>query len=219
MGDIKRLILVSSIGAVATDGDESIRSAYGQSKKAAEDAVKGELQSTSTDWCILRPTLVYGPGNPGNMDRLFRLIETGLPLPFGSIRNRRNFLYVGNLVSAIGKCLFEPAARHKTFSLSDGDPVSTPELVRSIADCKSRKIRLVPVPVPLLEAFALLGDVAGAVFRRSIGWDSYSVQRLCGSLTVESLEIQEVLGWNPPFSFKQGLKLTLTPCPLVPHEL
>jgi nucleoside-diphosphate-sugar epimerase len=217
-GDVKRLIFMSSIAAASVTNDEAT-SNYAQSKKAAEDAVKKELKDSLTDWCILRPTLVYGPGNPGNMERLFRLIDTGLPLPFGSIRNKRSFLYVGNLVSAIEQCLIEPLASHRTLCVSDGDSVSTPELIRSIADCRGRTVRLVRVPVLVLKALARVGDIAGTLSKRSIGWDSYSVQRLCASLTVDSAEMKNVLGWHPPFSFKEGLMLTLSAYRLTPDEL
>jgi nucleoside-diphosphate-sugar epimerase len=206
-GFIRRLVFISSFAAIGSGKTSKIpESAYGWSKRNAETELQEELRDCLTDWCVLRPPMVYGTGNPGNMARLIRLIDTGIPLPFGAIRNERNFLYVGNLVSAIECCLMHPEASRRAFSLSDGQPVSTPELVRELALCKGFPARLIPVPVSLMRSMGKLGDIVKSITGRSLGWDTYSVERLCGSCSVDTAEILERLNWVPPFSMRDGLR-------------
>lgn len=208
---VERLVFVSSIKALPKNGcpSEEPDSIYGCSKKAAEEALKKELIGASNDWCILRPCLVYGPGNLGNMARLLRLVKSGLPLPFASIRNRRSFIFVGNLVSAIVLCLKHPKASRKTFTVSDGEPVSTPELLQELSRSVGRRLRLFPLPMPMLKGVAHCGDAIKNVTGLSIGWDSYSVERLCGSLVASCSDIHERTGWTPPYSKAQGLHITV----------
>jgi nucleoside-diphosphate-sugar epimerase len=132
-----------------------------------------------------------------NFRRLLDTVARGWPLPLGAIENRRSLLYLGNFVDAIRVCLEHPAAAGQTFLLDDGEPVSTPELVRAIARAMGRPVRLLPVPVGVL-AFggALLG-------RRA------AVARLTGSLHVDSSAIRARLGWAPPYSMEAGLAATV----------
>ena len=209
---VKRLVFVSSIGALPEAGFPSKEpdSIYGRSKKLAEDALEKELSTASTDWCVLRPCLVYGPGNPGNMARLLRLINTGLPLPFASIRNLRSFIFVGNLVSAISICLKHPGACRRAFSVSDGEPVSTPALLEELSKAACRRLWLFPLPMPVLRGVARCGDAIEHLTGVSVGWDSYSVERLCGSLVANCSDIHDRTGWIPPYSTSRGLQITIS---------
>jgi len=128
---------------------------------------------TGLELVILRPTLVYGPGNPGNLDRLMRLIRTGLPLPLAAVRNRRSFLNVGHLAEIIGRAAQLPEAAGKTVLLADGNDLSTPDLIRALAEGMGARARLFSVPPSLL----LLGG-------RMLG-RSRDVERLLGSLQVD----------------------------------
>jgi len=126
---VRRLVFVSTVAAVCSESEVPVTEEmecsptddYGKSKLEAERAISAELQSSATDWCILRPTLVYGPGNPGNMGRLLRLLRTRLPLPLASLRNRRNFLFLGNLLDVIGICLTLEQASREVFLVSDDE--------------------------------------------------------------------------------------------------
>ena len=138
---VKHFIFVSSIGAMAESSENILTvetpcapsTPYGKSKLKAELALKQIAVAGGMAWSIIRPPLVYGSGNPGNMERLLKLVKTGLPLPLASVRNRRSFIYVENLVDLIGTCLANPKAFGKTFLPSDAEDVSTPELIRAIA--------------------------------------------------------------------------------------
>jgi len=179
---------------------------YGRSKLAAEQALIDLAKDSGMTYTILRPTLVYGPGNPGNMERLLKLIQTGLPLPFGAIQNRRSFLYVGNLVDIILTTLTHPNARNQTFICSDGQDLSTPELIRLIAHCAQQPCRLVPVPLPLLRLSGKLGDSMQQITHRTLPLNTDTLDRLTGSLSVDISHLQTQLHWRPPFTVEQGLK-------------
>ncbi len=169
---------------------------YGASKLAAERML-GDLAGGGMETVILRPPLVYGPGVRANFLRLLRLVDRGIPLPLGSVRNLRSLVYLGNLVSAIEACLVSPAAAGQTFFVSDGEDVSTPDLVRRIASAMGRPARLFPFPVRLLRIGARLAGRAA------------EFGRLADSLAVDATKIRAVLGWEPPFTLDQGLNDTV----------
>jgi len=173
----RRFIYLSSIKA-AHPVD-----AYGRAKSIAEQAL---LRLEGLEPVILRPPLVYGPRVKANFLALMRAIARGWPLPLARIENRRSLIYIGNLVDAILRCLEGPAG---IFELSDGAPVSTPELCRAIGRALDRPARLYPFPV------ALLRLLPGA-------------SRLVESQVTDDSTIQAALGWRPPFTFEQGLKDT-----------
>ena len=216
---VKRMVFVSSIGAVCTLSAEMIteetacqpESDYGRSKRNAEVKVRETLCETEADWCILRPTLVYGPENPGNMLRLLHLIRTGLPLPLGSVQNRRNFVFVGNLVDALERCLTHPGASRRIFHVSDNEVFSTPELLRLLGQEANRSLRLVPFPLIGIRALGKAGDLVRKISGRSVGIDTYSVERLVGSLVVDNSLLKKEVGWSPPYTAETGFRLTLNP--------
>lgn len=171
--------------------------AYAISKWEAEQGLQRIAQETGLEVTILRPPLVYGPGVKANFRRLLRTIARGWPLPLGAIRNRRSLLYLGNFVDAIRVCVEHPAAAGQTFLIDDGQPVSTPELIRAVAHAMGHPAHLLAVPVSVLEfAGVLLGKRA-------------TVARLTGSLYVDSSAIRSLLGWTPPYSMEAGLEATV----------
>ena len=166
MPTVRRFFFMSSIGAVASLSDEVVNertpchpdTAYGRSKLSAEKAIQEIFSESQVDWCIFRPPLLYGPGNPGNMERLLKLLHLPLPLPLGSIRNRRTFLYVGNLVDAICVALEHPAAARQVFCVSDGEELSTTGLLRGLGRASSRSVRIFPFPMSGLRVLGAFGE-------------------------------------------------------------
>jgi nucleoside-diphosphate-sugar epimerase len=211
---VRRFVFASSIAAVCTGSDAPVddrtpctpTDAYGSSKLEAERALVTELQDSATDWCILRPPLVYGPGNPGNMRRLMRLMSTGVPLPFASIRNRRSFMFVDNLVDAMLCVLRHEGTVRSTYALSDGSDFSTPALVRALAAVTGRRVRLLAIPVSALTILGRTGDAVHAVFGRSFGIDSTAIDRLVGSLLVDGSRFRRCFGWHPPVSIDEAFR-------------
>jgi nucleoside-diphosphate-sugar epimerase len=216
---VKHFIFISSIGAMTTQSDRILTenspchpdSPYGRSKLQAEQALINLAKDSNMTWTIIRPTLVYGPGNPGNMDRLMKLIKRGLPLPFGAIKNRRSFVFVGNLVAAIITCLDHPNAANQIFLISDNQAVSTPQLIRLIAQQIQQPCQLLPVPTTLLRFLGYLGDTIESITGKNLPFNTYSIDRLLGSLAVDSSYIQKTLDWQPPFTLEQGLAQTIQP--------
>ena len=170
--------------------------------------MREETLPDEPDWCILRSSLVYGPGNPGNMARLLKLLKTGLPLPLGSVRNQRSFIFVGNLVDAIETVLAHPSASRKIFLMSDGEHLSTPQLIYRLADKARCSARLFPVPVGILKLLGKAGDNIERLLKISIGVDTYSIGRLVGSLSVDSSLIAREAEWFPPYRMEHGLEMT-----------
>ncbi len=201
---VKRFIFVSTAKVLGEGKSEPYRDAdlavpadaYAISKWEAEQALWQIAAETGMEVVILRPPLVYGPGVRGNFLRLMQAIDKRRLLPLGAIQNQRSLIYLGNLVDAIRLCLTHPKAAGKTVLVSDGDDVSTPELVRRIAAALRRRPFLLPVPVSWMRwAGRVLGKQA-------------AVDRLLGSLCVDISPLREGLGWTPPYTMQAGLEVT-----------
>lgn len=170
--------------------------AYGISKWEVEQELLRISRATGLEVVVLRAPLVYGPGVKGNFLRLMNLVSRGVPLPLASVRNRRSFVYLGNLVDAIVKAIEAPQATGKTYLVSDGEDVSTPDLIRAVARALGVPPRLFPFPPALLELGA-----------RVLGRGEEAA-RLLGSLQVDSARIRRELSWSPHYTLAQGLAET-----------
>lgn len=169
---------------------------YGVSKWEAEQALHEISRETGMELVIVRPPLVYGPGVKANFYKLLQLVDKALPLPLGSIENRRSMVYVRNLVDALILCATHPKAAGQTYLVSDGHGVSTPQLINNIALTMQRPCRVFSFPLSLIRLGAkLLGRSA-------------AVDRLTQSLEIDSSKIRNELGWRPPYTMEQGLQAT-----------
>jgi nucleoside-diphosphate-sugar epimerase len=145
---------------------------------------------------IIRPVLVYGPGVKGNFLSMMRWLLKGVPLPLGAIHNARSLVALENLVDLIVTCIDHPAAANQTFLVSDGEDLSTPELLKRTAAAMGIRPRLIPVPESIIQTgAALLG-------KRDVS------RRLCGSLQVDISKTRDLLGWNPPVTVDWALRKT-----------
>ena len=170
---------------------------YGVSKWETEQILHRVAEETGLEVVILRPPLVYGPGVKANFLSLFKIVDRGIPLPLAGINNQRSLIYLENLVDAIIKCIEHPNAANQTFLLSDGQDVSTPELIRMIASAMGKKPRLAPCPPVVLK---FLGKLTGK---------SLEVKRLIGSLQIDNSKIKKVLNWQRPFTMEEGIAETV----------
>ena len=170
--------------------------AYSRSKTQAERVLAEESRRLGLQCVILRPPLVYGPRVRANFLRLLRPVDAGVPLPAANVANRRTLVFVGNLADALRVCIDHPDAAGQTFAVSDGEDISTPELVRRMARALGRSARLLPFPVTLLR---LAGKLVG---------QEQAIDRLTGDLVVDSSKIRAELGWTPSYSMEQGLDQT-----------
>jgi nucleoside-diphosphate-sugar epimerase len=200
---VQRLVYVSSIGVNGNRTGESPfretdppspQEPYAQSKWEAEQGLRSVEIETGMEVVIIRPPLVHGPDAPGNFGRLLRLVRSGIPLPFGMTRNRRSLIGIDNLVDFILVCMDHPAASGENFVVSDGEDVSTPDLVRGLASSMGRPALLVPIPLWLMTTGA------------SVFGMQDTVQSLLGSLQVDAGKAHRMLNWRPPVSLDEGLR-------------
>ncbi|MBD9575182.1 UDP-glucose 4-epimerase family protein [Pseudomonas sp. BGr12] len=206
----KRFVFVSSIKVngeetapghpFTADAEPKPQDPYGQSKLEAEQALFDVARQTGLEVAVVRPPLVYGPGVKANFASLMRALQRRLPLPFGSIDNRRSLVARDNLVDLLLLCARHPAAAGQVFLVSDGEDLSTAQLCRGLSKALGVRPRLLPVPAALLR---LLGLLAGR---------SQQVQRLLGSLQVDISTTRSRLGWTPPVSVEQALRAAAQGC-------
>ena len=202
---VKRLVYVSSIkvNGESTNGkpfsEEDVprpEDPYGISKWEAEQLLREIEARTGMCVTILRPPLLYGPGVKANFLKLIRVVDKGIPLPLGSIDNKRSLLGLGNLADLIGRCIEEPAAKGETFVVSDGQDLSTADLVRKIASALNKKPRIFSLSPSVLRA---TGRITGK---------QDAVRRLTECLKIDSTKVRKMLAWLPPFSVEQELART-----------
>jgi nucleoside-diphosphate-sugar epimerase len=201
---VKRFVFVSSVkvngestphGREFTEVDTpNPQDAYGLSKHEAEQGLRQLSADTGMEVVIIRPPLVYGPGVKANFAALMRAVQRGWPLPLGAVHNQRSLVALDNLVDFIVTCITHPQAANQTFLVSDGQDLSTTELVRGMAQAAGVPACLLPVPGWALQAGASLLGKGDAV------------QRLCGNLQVDIAKARSLLGWVPPVSVEEGLR-------------
>ena len=201
---VRRFIFLSSIkvhGEATVPGSPlrpndacDPKDAYGLSKFEAETGLRRLAQETGMELVIIRPPLVYGPGVSANFAALMNWVKRGWPLPLAAVHNQRSLIGLDNLVDLIVTCLTHGAAPGQVFLVSDGEDVSTTQLLRRMGSAMGRPVRLFPVPCTwLIAAAAMLGRPGVA-------------QRLLGSLQVDTSRTCDLLDWRPPLSLDEGLK-------------
>ncbi len=204
LSGVKRFIFISSIkvnGESTPQGRQFLaddtpapEDPYGVSKSEAEMGLLEIAKKSSMEVVIIRPPLVYGPGVKGNFASLMRWVERGVPLPLGAVHNLRSLVALDNLVDFILLCIMHPAAANEVFLVSDGDDISTSDLLKKIANAYGRRAWLIPIPVGLMTFIArILGKKAVA-------------DRLFGSLMVDITKARDLLGWQPVVSMDEQLK-------------
>lgn len=188
------VILVSSIGVNGTetgavpfraDDAPNPQEPYARSKLRAEQLIRSAAESRRLRFTVIRPPLVYGPGAPGNFARLVRLVDTGIPLPLGSVANRRSLISVTHLVSFIAMACESPRSHGHTFLVADGEAVSTPQILAAIAEGLGRPSRVIPFPPMVAQRLARLAG-------QEAQW-----RKLTASLEVDSQPMHDVLGFEP----------------------
>ncbi|MFY2509923.1 UDP-glucose 4-epimerase family protein [Vibrio pectenicida] len=204
---VKRFVFLSSIkvNGEYTEPDSPFRpeiltpptDAYGLSKYDAEVALKKLSDETGFEVVIIRPPLVYGPGVKANFLSMLNWTKKQLPLPLGAINNRRSLVYVDNLADLILECCVNPRAQSKVFMVSDDHDVSTTELLNCVAKHMGKRSVLIPIPSAFLQNLCIF------IGKKDIG------RRLCSSLHVDVSETKNILNWQPPYSFEQGIVNTV----------
>ena len=202
---VRRFVFVSSIKVCGEESHQtpfaeqvtpSPQDIYAISKWEAEQALRLIESETGLEVVIVRPPLVYGEGVKANFRTLLSALKYGVPLPFSALTNKRSFIYLQNLVTALSACAISPLAQGETFHVSDGASVRLPELLTALASGMNRPARLFPCPLWVLR---LLGKVAGK---------TQQIGSLVNNLEIDSTHIRARLGWVPAVSFEQGIQNT-----------
>ncbi len=202
---VKRFIYVSSVKVngeatdrgqpFSADSQPAPQDAYGISKWETEQALQALALESGLELVIVRPTLIYGPGVKANFATLIRLLKRRLPLPFATITdNRRSLVGLDNLTDFLLLCVTHPAAANQTFLVSDGEDLSTAQLLSRLGSAIGYPARLFPVPQRFLKWGAKLSG------------KSEKAQRLLGNLQVDIQKNRERLNWVPPVSVNQGFR-------------
>lgn len=206
LAGVKRFVLVSSI---KVNGEETLpgrpfnaedeaapADPYGISKYEAEQVLRQVCEGSSMEWVVVRPPLVYGPGVKANFMRLMQSLGRGMPLPVGSLHNRRSLVALDNLVDLLVTCLSHPQAANQTFLVSDGDDLSVAALTEHLSQLLASRSWLLPIPPSCLRAALRMAGRSAVA------------QRLCGELRVDIGKTHSLLGWQPPMAVKEALALT-----------
>lgn len=202
---VRRFVFLSSVkvngeftktGEPFTADDVSApKDPYGASKRDAEKLLRKIATETGMEVVIIRPPLVYGPGVKANFESMMRWLVRGVPLPLEAMTdNRRSLVALDNLLDLIVTCLHHPAAANQTFLVSDGEDLSTAQLLKRMGVAMGHPARLFYVPSGLLKLGATLLNKPGIY------------QRLCGSLQLDIAKTRQLLGWAPPVSVDEGLQ-------------
>ena len=167
---------------------------YGISKWEAEQGLLQLAADTGMEVVIIRPPMVYGPNAKGNFAKLGALLAKGVPLPLATVKNRRSFVAIDNLIDLIITCIDHPKAANQIFLASDGHDLSTPELLNGMATAMGRDAKLFPLPSRLISvAASLVGKKDEA-------------NRLLTSLQVDITKTRDVLNWSPVIDVEEGLQ-------------
>jgi UDP-glucose 4-epimerase len=202
---VRRFVFLSS---VKVNGDGAIRpyqdtdppnpgDAYGRSKYAAEQAIQEVCEKRGMESVIIRAPLVYGPGVKANFRKLLRIVDLEIPLPLGSIENRRSLIGLTNLVHFIEICMMHPRSTERTWLIADEESISTPELLRRIAKHMNRRSHLFGLSPRLLHRIGALLQLQA------------QIDRLCGSLLIDTTPAFTRLDWRPKASMDEELARTV----------
>lgn len=171
---------------------------YGVSKAAAEEELLALSKETKMEVVIIRPPLIYGPGVKANFRLLLKLSNYSIPMPFGLIdKNKRSLISIYNLMDFIDICTTHEKAANEIFLVSDDEDVSTAQLFKTLCNAQKKMGLTLPIPVAM---FKLMGRLLGK---------QDMVERLCGSLQVDISKAKKLLGWQPKFTLKEGIKMTI----------
>ena len=204
--NIKRFIFISTIGILGTSdlktplteqSKENPNNNYAISKQMAEQALCSIGDSSNMEVVILRPPLVYGPHVKANFLKLLDCIYKGIPLPFGGVKNQRNFIALDNVIQVILACVVHQKAINGIFNISDDEYISTKDLIEKISNAMGKPARIFYFPVFLAKSLLII------IGKKSL------YNKLWGSLRVESKKIKDQLGWAPKMGMDEGIQKTV----------
>lgn len=205
----KKFVFISSVKAVADvvsgvlteNVDPSPLTHYGKSKLMAEDYIKSQILPDGKSYYILRPCMIHGPGNKGNLNLLYKFVEKGIPYPLAAFTNKRSFLSIENLCFII-KEILDNDIPSGIYNVSDDDAMSTAEVVAIISESLNKRPKLWQVPVKLVKKIAEIGDIL------NLPINSERLAKLTESYIISNKKIKEAINKALPVESSRGLLLT-----------
>lgn len=206
----KTFIFISSVKAVADEVEGWLTedaipqpiTTYGKSKKMAEDYILGQTIPKGKKVYILRPCMIHGPGNKGNLNLLFQFAAKGIPWPLGKFENRRSFLSVENLCFVIKELLIQETIPSGVYNVADDESLSTNELIQLMAQSQNKPARIFNIPKGGIGAIAKMGDLL------HLPLNTERLQKLTESFEVSNAKIRLAIRKPFPVDAKQGLLKT-----------
>lgn len=207
--DAKKFIFISSVKAAADSVDGALteehqsdpKTDYGRSKLMAEQYIQSQALSAGKSYYILRPCMIHGPGNKGNLNLLYKFVQKGIPYPLAGFENRRSFLSVENLCFVIQQ-LLEREVPSGVYHIADEEALSTSQVVEILAQASDKKAKLWKISSGLIKGFAKIGDLL------KLPLNSERLQKLTESYVVSNAKIKSALNVELPVSTREGLMLT-----------
>lgn len=204
-----KFIFLSSVKAVADKTDEVLdenavpdpKTPYGISKLKAERFLQQYMQTSGIGVVILRPCMIYGPGNKGNLNLLYQLVKKGIPWPLGAFENQRSFLFIDNLAFIVRE-IIDQQIPSGIFHVADDDFLSTNDLIRLIGGLTEVKNKILRIPKNLIKMLARTGDFLHLPF------DTEKLEKLTENYKVNNQKIKHVMGKELPVSTQQGMAQT-----------
>lgn len=210
--EVKDFFYFSSVKAVADTTDEVVKediqpnplTPYGKSKYEAEQYLLAQQLTEDKRLFIIRPCMIHGPGNKGNLNLLYKIVEKGIPWPLSKFENSRSFLSVDNLSYLIYEMLINKEIASGIYNFADDESLSTNQLIVAINKALDRKAKFLPIPKGLIQGIAKCGDVI------NFPLNSERVKKLTENYVVTNQKIKTALGITRlPLSVEEGIKKTI----------
>lgn len=210
--DIKDFIFFSSVkaaadsveGTLTEDSKANPQTAYGKSKLKAETYLLSKQLPSNKRLIIIRPCMIHGEGNKGNLNLLYKVIKFGIPWVLADYDNRRSFISIDNLNYVVYEILNHPEIPSGIYNTADDKPMSTNALITLIAESINKKPRLLKIPKFVINQMAKIGDKA------HLPLNTERLQKLTESYVVSNQKIKQSLGIDTlPFTVEQGLTKTI----------
>jgi nucleoside-diphosphate-sugar epimerase len=209
--DAKVFITLSSVKAVADEVEGFLTEEhipkpithYGKSKLLAEQYILSKEIPEGKRVYILRPCMIHGPGNKGNLNLLYKLVSKGIPWPLGAFENKRSFCSIENLMFIIKELIDREDIPSGVYNISDNDPLSTNEIISIIAKSTNKIPRIINIPQNIIHVIAKIGNV----FKLPLNEEN--IKKLTQNYVVSNEKLVKVLGKKLPISSREGLKRTV----------
>jgi nucleoside-diphosphate-sugar epimerase len=209
--DAKVLITLSSVKAVADKLDFELTEEYianplthyGKSKLLAEQYILSKNIPEGKRIYILRPCMIHGPGNKGNLNLLYKIVSKGLPWPLGVFKNKRSFCSIDNLCFIIKELIENEQIPSSVYNIADDEQVSTNELIELISESLGKKARIWNIPQFFIKFLSKFGDIL------KLPLNSESLSKLTETYNVSNYKIKKAVNKPLPVTAKDGLIKTL----------